>query len=96
MAAKIDETPMTSSQPRRALVVIDVQNEYIDGKFRIEYPPVDSSLPKIAQAMDCLRSKRREERPTVDATGRMPASRWARLSQTGLRSPLLGRGLESR
>jgi nicotinamidase-related amidase len=37
---------------KRALVVIDVQNEYIDGNFQIEYPPVTSSLPKIGQAID--------------------------------------------
>ncbi len=37
---------------KRALVVIDVQNEYISGNFRIEYPPVDVSLPKIEQAID--------------------------------------------
>ena len=43
---------MTASSPRRALVVIDVQNEYIDGNFRIEYPPVAESLPNIERAMD--------------------------------------------
>ncbi|RAR67922.1 nicotinamidase-related amidase [Paraburkholderia unamae] len=43
---------MTSQSPRRALVVIDVQNEYINGKFRIEYPPVDISLPNIERVMD--------------------------------------------
>jgi nicotinamidase-related amidase len=43
---------MSSSAPRRALIVIDVQNEYIDGNFRIEYPPVSSSLPNIAKAID--------------------------------------------
>lgn len=43
---------MNTASPRRALVVIDVQNEYIHGKFRIEYPPVADSLRKIAQAMD--------------------------------------------
>lgn len=41
-----------STTPRRALIVIDVQNEYINGKFRIEYPPVSDSLPKIEKAMD--------------------------------------------
>jgi nicotinamidase-related amidase len=41
---------------KRALIVIDVQNEYIDGKFRIEYPPVESSLPKIAKAIDAAQS----------------------------------------
>ncbi|OQV15898.1 putative Uncharacterized isochorismatase family protein YddQ [Hypsibius exemplaris] len=38
--------------PRRALVVIDVQNEYISGKFLIEYPPVESSLANIKKALD--------------------------------------------
>ncbi|MBD9664642.1 nicotinamidase-related amidase [Variovorax beijingensis] len=43
--------------PRRALVVIDVQNEYFEGGgLPIEYPPVESSLPKIAQAMDAARA----------------------------------------
>lgn len=48
---------MTTPSSRRALVVIDVQNEYVDGKFRIEYPPVASSLPKIAQAMDAAHAE---------------------------------------
>lgn len=38
--------------PRRALVVIDVQNEYFTGNLPIEYPSVDISLPNIARAMD--------------------------------------------
>lgn len=37
---------------KRALVVIDVQNEYIEGNFRIEYPPTESSLTQIAKAID--------------------------------------------
>ena len=45
-------TPETPSAPRRALIVIDVQNEYVTGNFRIEYPPVTSSLARIADAMD--------------------------------------------
>lgn len=40
------------STPRRALLVIDVQNEYFTGKLPIEYPPVSTSLPNITQAMD--------------------------------------------
>jgi nicotinamidase-related amidase len=47
---------MSNSAPRRALIVIDVQNEYITGNFRIEYPPVESSLPNIAAAIDAARS----------------------------------------
>jgi nicotinamidase-related amidase len=46
---------MATSSPRRALVVIDVQNEYIDGNFRIEYPRVSDSLPNIERAMDASR-----------------------------------------
>ncbi|MBX3589165.1 MAG: cysteine hydrolase [Ramlibacter sp.] len=38
--------------PRRALIVIDVQNEYFTGRLRIEHPPVADSLPRITQAMD--------------------------------------------
>jgi nicotinamidase-related amidase len=43
---------MSTQAPRRALIVIDVQNEYVSGNFRIEYPPVESSLPNIAKAID--------------------------------------------
>lgn len=38
--------------PRRALAVVDVQNEYVSGGLRIEHPPVAMSLACIAQAMD--------------------------------------------
>jgi nicotinamidase-related amidase len=38
--------------PRRALVVIDVQNEYVTGNLPIEYPPVQGSLANIGRAMD--------------------------------------------
>lgn len=44
------------ASPRRALLVIDVQNEYFTGKLRIEFPPVESSLPNIALAMDTARA----------------------------------------
>jgi len=37
--------------PKRALIVIDVQNEYFTGKMKIEYPPVAHSLPNILAAM---------------------------------------------
>ncbi|MES2583461.1 MAG: isochorismatase family protein [Pseudomonadota bacterium] len=42
----------TSTTPRRALVVVDVQNIYADGPLLIEYPPVQDSLQRIGQAMD--------------------------------------------
>jgi nicotinamidase-related amidase len=48
---------MPKPTPRRALIVIDVQNEYIDGKFRIEYPSVKDSLPNIERAMDFARDR---------------------------------------
>ena len=38
--------------PRRALIVIDVQNEYFTGQLRIEYPDPQHSLARIGQAMD--------------------------------------------
>jgi nicotinamidase-related amidase len=43
---------MQAHSSRRALIVIDVQNEYFTGNLQIEYPPVSDSLPKIARAMD--------------------------------------------
>ncbi|KND61360.1 Amidase [Candidatus Burkholderia verschuerenii] len=38
--------------PRRALIVIDVQNEYITGNLPIEYPDVNTSFANIGRAMD--------------------------------------------
>ena len=43
---------MTATTPRRALIVIDVQNEYVTGKLPIEFPPVRESLANIGRAMD--------------------------------------------
>lgn len=42
--------------PRRALVVIDVQNEYFTGDLPIEFPPVEQTLPNIGRAMDAARA----------------------------------------
>jgi nicotinamidase-related amidase len=36
----------------RALVVVDVQNEYVSGKMRITYPNVYESLANVGRAMD--------------------------------------------
>ncbi|WP_369980207.1 cysteine hydrolase family protein [Xanthomonas bundabergensis] len=44
------------SSPRRALLVIDVQNDYFGGQLPIAYPPVADSLPKIVRAMDAARA----------------------------------------
>ena len=42
--------------PRRALVVIDVQNEYVSGNLPIAYPPVHEALERIGAAMDAARA----------------------------------------
>jgi nicotinamidase-related amidase len=44
-----------STPPRRALLVIDVQNAYVSGDFLIEHPSVSHSLPNIGRAMDAAR-----------------------------------------
>lgn len=41
---------------RRALIVIDVQNEYFTGNMKIEYPPLSVSLPNITRAMEAARA----------------------------------------
>lgn len=42
---------------RRALVVIDVQNEYFTGGgLPIEYPPIEQTLPNVTRAMDAARA----------------------------------------
>lgn len=38
--------------PKRALIVIDVQNEYFDGALPISDPPPQESLANIGRAMD--------------------------------------------
>ena len=45
-----------STAPHRALLVIDVQNEYFTGDMPIEYPSVDISLPNIVTAMAAARA----------------------------------------
>lgn len=45
-----------STSPRRALLVIDVQNEYFTGNLKIEYPPTTTSLNNIGLAMDAARA----------------------------------------
>lgn len=41
---------------KRALIVVDVQNEYFSGGLLIEYPPVSQTLPNIGRAMDAARA----------------------------------------
>lgn len=45
-----------STTPRRALIVIDVQNEYFTGNMPIEYPPVETSLPNILRAIETAKA----------------------------------------
>lgn len=44
------------STPRRALIVIDVQNEYFTGNMKIEYPSVEVSLPNILRAIEAAKA----------------------------------------
>ena len=41
-----------SNQTRRALIVIDAQNEYVTGNLLIEYPDINLTLANIGRAMD--------------------------------------------
>lgn len=44
---------MPSIEPsRRALIVVDVQNDYDGGNLAIEHPPFNQTSPQIARAMD--------------------------------------------
>ncbi len=40
------------SMPRRALVLVDVQQQYFSGLLEIQYPPHEQSLPRITEAID--------------------------------------------
>lgn len=42
--------------PRRALIVIDPQEEYFTGLLPIQHPPRDESVQRIAAAIDAARS----------------------------------------
>ena len=42
---------MKTNVQKRALLLIDVQNEYVTGNLPIEYPPLESSLPNITEAI---------------------------------------------
>lgn len=44
-----------SIKPRRALIVIDVQNEYVTGNLPIEFPDIHLSLSNIGKAMDAAK-----------------------------------------
>ena len=38
--------------PRRALILVDVQQEYFAGPLEIRYPPLATSLPAVTAALD--------------------------------------------
>ncbi|TDK25193.1 isochorismatase family protein [Arthrobacter crusticola] len=40
------------STPRRALVLVDVQQQYFSGLLEVQYPPHEQSLPRITAAID--------------------------------------------
>jgi nicotinamidase-related amidase len=52
------------SAPRRALIVIDVQQEYFDGVLQIQAPPRDETLANVVRALDVAE---REDIPVVVA-----------------------------
>lgn len=56
-------------QARRALIVIDVQNEYTTGRLPIEYPDLGTSLANIGAAMDAAQ---RHQVPVVLAQHTAP------------------------
>ncbi len=58
------------SAPRRALVLVDVQQEYFDGPLNIEYPPREESLARILQSLDVAE---RAQTPVVVVQHEYPA-----------------------
>ncbi|WP_159593939.1 cysteine hydrolase family protein [Chelativorans xinjiangense] len=47
----------TNPSPKRALIVIDVQNDYDGGNLAIRYPPFKGSIANVARAMEEGRKK---------------------------------------
>lgn len=56
--------------PRRALIVVDVQQEYFDGPLQIQYPPREESLTNIVTAIDAATA---QQIPVVVVQHEMPA-----------------------
>ncbi|MDE2428052.1 MAG: cysteine hydrolase [Burkholderiales bacterium] len=52
----MSDTTLTTHSPRRALIVIDVQNEYFTGNMLIDYPDPALSLFNIGRAMDAAKN----------------------------------------
>lgn len=38
--------------PQRALIVVDVQHEYVDGPLRIQHPPVEQAVDRVVRALE--------------------------------------------
>lgn len=55
--------------PRRALIVVDVQQEYFDGILQIQYPPRDESLANILRVID---SAKQHDMPVVAVQHQLP------------------------
>ncbi|AXK44857.1 isochorismatase family protein [Brachybacterium saurashtrense] len=45
------------SAPRRAVIVIDVQNEYFTGLLPVQFPPREDSLARITEVIDTAASQ---------------------------------------
>lgn len=57
------------TEPRRALIVVDVQQEYFTGILQIQSPPPDQSLTNIVTALEVAE---REELPVVVVQHQLP------------------------
>lgn len=57
------------SRPRRALIVVDVQNEYFDGVLEIQHPPREQSLANVVRALQVAKEN---EMPVVLVQHELP------------------------
>lgn len=55
--------------PRRALIVVDIQQEYFDGPLEIQYPPREVSLANTVKALEVAREN---DVPVVVVQHQMP------------------------
>ena len=55
--------------PRRALVVVDVQQEYFDGILQVQAPPRDETLANVVRALEVAT---REDMPVVVVQHQLP------------------------
>jgi nicotinamidase-related amidase len=55
--------------PRRALIVVDVQQEYFDGILQVQYPPPEESLANILRALDLAQQ---QDMPVVAVQHQLP------------------------